>query len=325
MSNQLVAEMGVVFIEDSEHHFFNARLAVNGKPFTSLLTPRRIRDFLERNNIVYRCHKGKKQVNEEKQMEINRAVARHLGCLKRPFQDGSPDPEHQYNMDESHFVIDLDDGNPLDFVGAQSVKYRSIVSDRSSGHNNVRAAKGGSNARILCPMLIFKNKKSSYPILNLPDTVYGVYYRSSPSAFINGRLMTEWLQEPRCWGHAWPFTAARTLWMENASGHCESEVEDTARELRTTVRLFPANATEKVQPADRFPIQRIKEHWRRLAERRNIEAIRKGDWKTGSASSGKLANPGKQLFLNLASECIKLENEEKDHNSVDWAKKSMIQ
>ncbi|KAE9313168.1 hypothetical protein PF001_g8870 [Phytophthora fragariae] len=116
MSNQLVAEMGVVFIEDSEHHFFNARLAVNGKPFTSLLTPRRIRDFLERNNIVYRCHKGKKQVNEEKQMEINRAVARHLGCLKRPFQDGSPDPEHQYNMDESHFVIDLDDGNPLDFV-----------------------------------------------------------------------------------------------------------------------------------------------------------------------------------------------------------------
>ncbi|KAE9362118.1 hypothetical protein PF008_g369 [Phytophthora fragariae] len=29
MSNQLVAEMGVVFIEDSKHHVFNVRLSVN--------------------------------------------------------------------------------------------------------------------------------------------------------------------------------------------------------------------------------------------------------------------------------------------------------
>ncbi|KAE8976328.1 hypothetical protein PR003_g26171 [Phytophthora rubi] len=113
--------------------------------------------------------------------------------------------------------------------------------------------------------------------------------------------------------------------MDNASGHCGSEVEDTAREVGTTVRLFPANATDKVQPADRLPIQRIKEHWRRLAERRNIEEMRKGDWKTGSASSGKLANPGKKVFLNLAAECIKLINEEKGRKGVNWAKKSMIQ
>ncbi|KAE8979049.1 hypothetical protein PR003_g26172 [Phytophthora rubi] len=182
--------MGVVFIEDSEHHVFNVRLSVNGKPFASLLTPRRIQDFLERNNIVYRRHKGKKQVSEEEQMEINRAVARHLGSLKRQFQDGLLDPEHQYNMDESHFVIDLDDGKTLDFVGAQSVKYRSIVSGRE-GFNMCVLLKGGRYARILCPMLIFKNTKSSYPIPNLPDTVSGVCYRSSPSAFINGRLMTE--------------------------------------------------------------------------------------------------------------------------------------
>ncbi|OWZ06929.1 hypothetical protein PHMEG_00020747, partial [Phytophthora megakarya] len=91
------------------------------------------------------------------------------------------------------------------------------------------------------------------------------------------------------------------------------------------VKYFPANATDKVQPAGRFPIQRIEEHWRRLAERRNMDAIRNSDWKTGTPSSGKLANPGKKFFLELTAECIRLVNLEKDKNGDNWAKKSMIQ
>ncbi|KAE9322234.1 hypothetical protein PR003_g17286 [Phytophthora rubi] len=83
LSNQLVAEMGVVFIEDSEHPRFNARLTVKGKPFTSMLTPRRIQDYLERYNIVYRRHKGNKQVSLEKQMQIDKDVAKHMGEIKR--------------------------------------------------------------------------------------------------------------------------------------------------------------------------------------------------------------------------------------------------
>eukprot|EP00644_Phytophthora_capsici_P001836 jgi/Phyca11/108009/e_gw1.14.752.1 len=147
-------------------------------------------------------------------------------------------------------------------------------------------------------MLIFKNKSSSYPIQWLPDSVKGVCYRSSPSAFINGRLMTEWLEEPRCWGPGGPFASSRTLWMDNASGH--------------------------FQPADRFPIQRTKEHWRRLCELRNMEAIRNGDWKQGASSSGKLANPGK-VFFKLAIECIELVNSEKNAYGFDWTKTYMVQ
>ncbi|OWZ01983.1 hypothetical protein PHMEG_00026538 [Phytophthora megakarya] len=76
-------------------------------------------------------------------------------------------------MDERHFVIDLDDGKTLAFVGSQSVKYRSIVSGRE-GITMCVLLKGGSDARIRCPMIIFKNKSSNYPILNLPDTTLGV-------------------------------------------------------------------------------------------------------------------------------------------------------
>ncbi|KAE8997295.1 hypothetical protein PF011_g15542 [Phytophthora fragariae] len=227
-------------------------------------------------------------------------------------------------MDESHFVIDLDDGKTLDFVGAQSVKYRSIVSGRE-GITMCVLLKGGSDARILCPMLIFKNKASSYPMQKLPDKIAGVCYRTSPSAFIHEHLMCEWLREPRCWGPGGPFASSRVLWMGNTSGHCGDGVEDTARELRTKVKLLPANATDKVQPVDRFLIQRIKEHWRRLAERRNMEAIRNGDWKIGASSSGKLVNPGKMFILKVAPECIRLVNLEKDKNGDNWAKKAMVQ
>eukprot|EP00644_Phytophthora_capsici_P015214 jgi/Phyca11/40919/gw1.98.86.1 len=145
-------------------------------------------------------------------------------------------------------------------------------------------------------MLIFKNMKANYPIQGLPDSVNGVTYRTSPSAFINNQLMLQWLQEVRCWGPAGPFAQERVLWMDNASGHS----------------------------ADRFPIQRIKMHWRRLCEKRNMDAIRRGEWMQGTKASGSLANPGKKFFLETAAECIRLVNAEIDKDGVNWAKKTML-
>ncbi|OWZ06122.1 hypothetical protein PHMEG_00021670 [Phytophthora megakarya] len=321
ISNHLVAEIDIAFIEDSEHPMFFVRYTVKGTPFADLMTPRRVQDFLERNNIVYRSHMGKQQVSVKMQMQIDMAVAKHLGALKRQFEDGTLLPDQQYNMDESHFIIDLDDDKTLDFVGSQSVKYRGIVSVRRKDITMCVLLKGGSDARILCPMLIFKNKSYLKPTRYvtwcvLQDLSKCIYQRT---------LMAEWLREPRCWGTGGPFASSRVLWMDNASGHCGSEMEDAARELRTKMKYVPASATDKVQPADLFPIRRIKEHWRRLAERRNMDAIQNGDWKTGTSSSGKLANPGKNFFLELAAECIRLVHLEKDKNGDNWTKKSMIQ
>lgn len=53
--------------------------------------------------------------------------------------------------------------------------------------------KGGRDANIMCPLLIFKNAKSSYSVQSLPDSVAGVAYRTSPTAFINN-LMKAWLR-----------------------------------------------------------------------------------------------------------------------------------
>lgn len=50
-----------------------------------------------------------------------------------------------------------------------------------------------------------------------------------------------------------------------------------AKALYTRIRYFPANATDLVQPADRFSTQKIKTFWRELSEKRNMRTFRDGD------------------------------------------------
>ncbi|POM80947.1 Hypothetical protein PHPALM_1149 [Phytophthora palmivora] len=71
-------------------------------------------------NIVYRRLKDKKQVRNETQRELHCSVATHLGELKRLFVDNLIDPSRLFNIDKSHFVIDLDDGERSIFVGSST-------------------------------------------------------------------------------------------------------------------------------------------------------------------------------------------------------------
>jgi hypothetical protein len=93
------------------------------------------------------------------------------------------------------------------------------------GISMVVLLRGGTRARIECPMLIFKNKDSNYPIRNVPDEIkgnliiyLGVCYRTSPSGFMNNQLMAEWLTEKRI-HRGEPRNPARQIWMDNCSSH----------------------------------------------------------------------------------------------------------
>ncbi|KAE9104525.1 hypothetical protein PF007_g14021 [Phytophthora fragariae] len=92
LSSRLLIDMATTMIEDSPHEVFNKA--------TGLVL------------------KDKKQVSDVKMAQIEQSVTHHLGTLKRMFDDEVLDPSQQFNMDESHFVIDLDDSKTLDFRGA---------------------------------------------------------------------------------------------------------------------------------------------------------------------------------------------------------------
>ncbi|KAE8979212.1 hypothetical protein PR002_g24482 [Phytophthora rubi] len=187
-------DMATVLVEDSADPVYNTALRIRGVPFREKITEHRIQDFMERFNIVYRRLKDNKQVSEEKQLQIDISIVTHLGKFKRQFDDKTIDPDQIYSMDESHFVIDLDDGKTLDLQGSEEVKYRKIVPGREGVTMRVLLTRG-TNAKLLCPMFIFKNANSGHPIQGLPDNVNGVCYRSTPSAFINNVMMMEWLRD----------------------------------------------------------------------------------------------------------------------------------
>ncbi|KAF1777747.1 hypothetical protein GQ600_16334 [Phytophthora cactorum] len=136
--------------------------------------------------------------------------------------------------------------------------------------------------------------------------------------FAECAFMQQWLHEVRCWDPGGPFGIERDLWMDNASGHSSEAVQALGKALRARIRFFfSPNASEFIQAADRFPIQRIKVHWRALCEKRNMDAIRRGDCMQGPKSSGALDNPGNKFYLETAAEYIRQVNAKTDKNNMN--------
>lgn len=57
------------------------------------------------SKLVLRSQTGKLMVCQEKQLEIERAVAVHLGILKREFESGDLEEDTIENADETHFFL----------------------------------------------------------------------------------------------------------------------------------------------------------------------------------------------------------------------------
>lgn len=55
-------------------------------------------------------------------------MAIHLGELKRGFESGVLDENRIANMDETHFIINMDNKKTLARRGDENVKYADVVS-----------------------------------------------------------------------------------------------------------------------------------------------------------------------------------------------------
>ena len=105
-----------------------------------------------------------------------------MGEPHRGFKSGKLREELICNMDETHFVINFDNGCTLGFRGDENFKYSDVVSG-GEGMTMIVHITGGTSSRIGTPMLIFQNEKRSYPIQGLPDTVPGVAYQTGPKGW----------------------------------------------------------------------------------------------------------------------------------------------
>jgi hypothetical protein len=97
-------------------------------PVIDRIDYRWIQRFMEKNNIVGRAQTGKLMVCAECMEHIEKEIAYHLGVVALDFQSGALDENLVENADETHFVINMDNGKTLGFRGDNDVKYADVVS-----------------------------------------------------------------------------------------------------------------------------------------------------------------------------------------------------
>lgn len=71
---------------------------------------------------------GKLMVSPVKQEMIEKEVAYDFGVMKTAFESGELDEDMMENVDETHFVVNMDNGRTLEFVGCGDVKHADVSS-----------------------------------------------------------------------------------------------------------------------------------------------------------------------------------------------------
>jgi hypothetical protein len=195
-------------------------------------------------------------------------VAHHLDVLQRGFQTGIFDENLIENTDETHFIINMDNGRILGFRGDTTVKYADVVSGSDSMTMVVRIS-GGRRSLIEAPILIFTNGNSKYPIRGLDDNIPRVSYRIGPKGWMDQALFPEFLLEPRAFQ---PDLHGRTkvIWADNCSSHrITPRLTTVLTEKQTILKFLPPCCTHLCQPADTF----IKDAWTRHWEIKKTQLI----------------------------------------------------
>ena len=155
-----------------------------------------IDSFLYRFNIVIRKQSGCLTRSIARTAYIEKHVSYQLVRLKELFEDGTLDENYVENMDETHFVFNMDNHYTLGIRGVDSVNYADVVGG-ADAFTMVLRLRGGPNARLEAPFIIFKNRNSNYPMMNLPDNIEGVSYRTQPQGWMDNNVFLQWVHESR--------------------------------------------------------------------------------------------------------------------------------
>jgi hypothetical protein len=118
-----------------------------------------------------------------------------------------------------------------------------------------------------------------------------------------------------------PHGQQKIVWLDNCSGHTMiHELEIVLTSKHTKLCYLPPCSTHLCQPADTFIISKIKDSWTKRWEAKKTELIQANAWqdqaRVDGQWSGKLINPGKHFFLELATICIDDVNKEGDDDNI---------
>jgi hypothetical protein len=124
----------------------------------------RFQDF---HGLHSRRQVGKLQLSPAKTEEMERTVAKHIGMLKRDFESGVLDENVVENGDETHFLINMDNGRTVAGIGDRDIRYTDVVSGGTGMTMFVRVS-GGAKAQLQPAFMVFQSP-GKYPIRGADD------------------------------------------------------------------------------------------------------------------------------------------------------------
>jgi hypothetical protein len=173
-------------------------------------------------------------LSPDKTKEIHREIARHIAELNRQFDSRLLEEAAVENGDETHVMVNVDNGRCLAAIGDADVNYADVVSGGMGMILFVRLS-GGATSVIMPGFVIFQSA-GAYPVRGVEDTVSGVLYRVDPEGWMDRKVMAEYFGEKRA---IWPLEEGKkqVLYVDNCRGHNKTaDSEESLRKIRTTVR-----------------------------------------------------------------------------------------
>lgn len=242
-----------------------------------------------------------------------------------------------FNSDETHFIINTDDGKTFDIKGTNKIKYHDVASG-GQGMTLMVKLRGRPNARIETPMLIFTNANSSYPISR--GRIQCSWSNISVWAIrMDGSPRFLWMATRKQVYEKRPVRQKASDFLDSAAGHkaldsipdleTRQRVQDVVKSKRVEIRFFTrqldwfmsACGHHSHPKVEASVVWRVSKEKMGFAKQRDFAKVpnEKGDY------SGKLLQPGKSYYLKLAAKCCRLENEMRDpDDGVSLVRKDMI-
>ena len=236
----------------------NSICTTTNRPISDQIDSNFIERLCELSNLVRRFNSGNKKRSEAFTERTEKNIAFFLGNISREFQSGALDENCVENVDEGHFLYDLDDRYCSAKRGSRDINYLGMVSG-SEGVTVVLRVTGGSNSKLASPFFIFRNRLESYSMNGSLDNDPSVSYRTQKNGWMDSTRFVQWLRERRAIGSL-PENEHRVLFLDNYSGHNMNDAVQTAlSEINTSLRYFPANAIYLCQPLGSLLIQQFKQ------------------------------------------------------------------
>ena len=195
-SPRVLFDMALHILHISKYEEFHDRTVdQRGVPIVQKISYSFTQRFMIKCNVVHRMQTGRLSWSPAKERHVRMLVAFHLGTLHRGFLSGEYNENYIENVDETHFLINVDNGKTLGFRSDQVVKYSDVVSGGEAMTMVVRVT-GGIRGKIMAPLIIFTNTTSAYPIQGVWNNAPGVTYRSSPRGWMNMGIFAEYFADP---------------------------------------------------------------------------------------------------------------------------------